>query len=304
MTAPASTARPAFWMISGALSFTLMGALTHAAADKCDWLTIAFARAVFMLITSAAAAKLSGAPLAVWRPWSLWWRSLAGSFSLVCNFYALTKLPIGEVLTLTNTYPLWILVLSWIATRRAPMPVEVIGVVSGLAGLILIEQPSLSGDTFAAAVALLSSVSTALAMLGLHRLRNVDSRAVVAHFAGVATIIAGIWLILQIKITGVPLGPFDRTTALLVLGVGIFGTLGQVCLTKAYAAGAPARVSVLGLTQVVFGLGLDILIWRRSLPIGSLVGTLLILAPSAWLIARASVSAPSVRPAEAVASNS
>ena len=299
MTAPASATRPAFWMISGALSFTVMGGLTHAAGEKCDWLTIAFSRAFFMLVSSAMAAKLAGAPLVVWRPRSLWLRSFAGSFSLVCSFFALTRLPVGEVLTLTNTYPLWILVLSWVTTKRAPLPFEVIGVVLGLAGLILIEQPSLSGDTFAAAVALISSVSTALAMIGLHRLRNVDSRAVVAHFAGVATIIAGIWLILRIVITGVPLGPFDGTSALMVLGVGIFGTLGQVFLTKAYAAGAPARVAVLGLTQVVFGLGFDVLIWRRSLPLSSILGTLLILGPTAWLIARASA-----RPTQAVVSNS
>ena len=39
-------------------------------------------------------------------------RSLAGSFSLVCSFYALSRLPVGDVVTLTSTYPLWILVLS------------------------------------------------------------------------------------------------------------------------------------------------------------------------------------------------
>ena len=174
----------------------------------------------------------------------------------------------------------------------------------GLAGLILIEQPSLSGDQFAAAVALISSVSTAVAMLGLHRLRDVDSKAVVAHFAGVATIISGVWLLGRIAADGMPRGSLDTATIMMVLGVGISGTLGQICLTKAYATGAPARVSVLALTQVVFGLAFDVLIWQRSVPAISLVGTLLILGPSAWLLARTSPKPLPNKPDEPTNGNS
>src|SRR5262249_38881507 len=74
----------------------------------------------------------------------------------------------------------------------------------------------------------------------------------------------------------------------LLLAVGVTGTLGQILLTRAYAAGAPARVAVLGLTQVVFGMGFDVLLWQRTLPPASLAGTALVLAPTAWLIRRRS----------------
>ena len=149
MTDPA--ARPALWMITSALVFSAMGACAHALGTRCDWLTVALVRAVFMLVASVAVAKAARVPLVVWRPRTLWMRSLAGSFSLVCSFYALTRLPIGDVLTLTNTYPLWILVLTWLGTRRAPTGVVLIGVLCGLAGVVLIERPHLNGDDFAAA---------------------------------------------------------------------------------------------------------------------------------------------------------
>jgi drug/metabolite transporter (DMT)-like permease len=79
----------------------------------------------------------------------------------------------------------------------------------------------------------------------------------------------------------------DPTTLLLLLGVAVTGTVGQVFLTKAYAAGAPARVAVLSLTQVVFGLGFDAVLLGQSPPPASLAGTLLVLAPTAWLLTRA-----------------
>jgi drug/metabolite transporter (DMT)-like permease len=239
-----------------------------------------------MLAASITLARMAGAELVVWRPRTLWMRSLAGSFSLVCSFYALTRLPVGDVLTLTNTYPLWIVVLSWASMRKYPRAGDLLRVACGLAGVVLIEQPHLSGDNLAAAVALMSSVSTAVAMIGLHRLREVDARAVVAHFSGVASLVAGAWYVAKWPGGGLPTSTngLDPTTALMLLGVGVSGTIGQVLLTRAYAAGAPARVAVLGLTQIVFGLGLDVLLWHRTLSLPSLAGTVLVLAPTAWLL--------------------
>ncbi len=271
-------------MIGGALAFATMGTLVHALGPRCDWLTVALVRAVLMLATAATLARASGARLAVWRPRTLWLRSLAGSFSLVCNFYALARLPVADAVTLSNVHPLWIVLVSAMVLRRWPKRAEIVGVACGLAGVILIERPHLGGDRLAAAVALLSSASTALAMLGLHRLRGLDPRAVVAHFAGVASLVSVAWL--AIRGEPVPASLFDRTTLLMLLGVGISGTLGQILLTRAYATGAPGQVAVVGLTQVVFAMGFDVALWGREVTPGIFAGFVLVLAPTTWLAIR------------------
>ena len=95
------------------------GGVAHLLGTRCGWVTIALVRGVHAGRRGNDRAGV-GAKLAVWKPRTLWMRSLAGSFSLVCSFYALTRLPIGDALTLSNTYPLWIVVLSWIGMRRRP----------------------------------------------------------------------------------------------------------------------------------------------------------------------------------------
>jgi len=60
----------------------------------------------------------------------------------------------------------------------------------------------------------------------------------------------------------------------------------QLFLTKAFAAGPPTRVSVIGLTQVVFAVILDLIIWRHPLGPAKLLGMVLVLAPTAWLMLR------------------
>lgn len=272
-------------MLGGAFCFATMGALAHALGGRCHWLVVALVRALVMFASTAMMARAAGVRLVVFDPPALWTRSLAGCFSLVCNFFALTRLPVADALTLSNAYPLWIVLLSALWLRQPPARAEVLGVISGLLGVVLIQQPHRGGDRFAVVVALLSSVSSAVAMLGLHRLRGIDARAIVAHFAGVASVVAGVWILLRRDVmTSRTLEPL---TILMLLGVGVTGTAGQFFLTRAYAVGPPARIAVIGLTQVVFALGFDVVVWQRSLTPVTCAGFVLVLAPTVWLIGRA-----------------
>jgi drug/metabolite transporter (DMT)-like permease len=300
MTSADLDLRPALWMLWGALAFAAMGAMTHALGSRCDWMLIALVRALFMGVAITVVARVAGVRLVVWRPRVLWVRSLAGTSSLFCSFYALTRLPVAEVLTLTNTYPIWIIVMSCAVFGQRPTAREIVAVACGTIGVVLIERPRVGYDQGAALIALLSAFCAAVAMLGLHRLKDVDPRAVVAHFAGVASVsTAGVlaWrstanhgaasLSLVAFQTAPPL-----STLLLLGGVGLTGTVGQVFLTKAYAAGLPSEIAVISLTQVIFALGFDILFWGRTMPPLALLGMALILAPTAWIAARARTPEP------------
>jgi drug/metabolite transporter (DMT)-like permease len=207
--------------------------------------------------------------------------------SLVCNFYAMSVLPVADALTLTSMYPLWIVVFSALWLRRMPSALEVVGMVGGLIGVLLIQRPHLGGDTLAVGVAVGSSLTTAVALMGLHRLRNVDTRAVVAHFAGVASLIAGAWLFVQASNGTSHLLRLDTLTLVLLLGVAVSGTLGQFCLTRAYALGVPTRVAVIGLSQVAFAMIFDIWIWGRVMTPMTLLGMAFVLGPTALLTAQA-----------------
>ena len=190
-------------------------------------------------------------------------------------------------MTLSNVHPLWIVLITAATLRRWPAWSETLSVVCGLCGVILIERPDLNqAEGLAVLVALLSSVSTSVAMLGLHRLRGIDSRAVVAHFAGVASAVAAVWLVLRCN----HLEPtrLNLSTIAMLLGVGATGTLGQIFLTRAYSSGAPSKVAVVGLSQVVFAMTFDVALWGRSLSTWTLLGFLLVLGPTTWLSIRSS----------------
>jgi drug/metabolite transporter (DMT)-like permease len=282
-------ALPYLWMLCGAASFAMMSFLAAGLKDDLDWQWIAIARTGLAMIFAAGLAVAGGAKLVLFRPAKLWMRSIAGSVSLVCGFYAMTHYPVSEVLTLTNMFPLWVAVLSLPLLGEWP-PFDVWpAVVIGVVGVVLIQsaggqQPSGSGLAVGLAVA--SSFLSAVALIGLHHVRELDPRAIVAHFSAVALACS----LLALLLPGTKPPVIGLATGVALLGMGLFATVGQLCLTKAFATGPPARVSVVGLTQVGFSMLLEMSISHRTFSRLTLLGIALIVAPTAWSLLRASRS--------------
>jgi drug/metabolite transporter (DMT)-like permease len=250
---------------------------------RCDWQVTAFARSAQALVFVALWMGITGVRPVFWRPRILWLRSLAGSMSLICNFYALPRLPVADVLTLSNLFPIWVALLSWPLEGKAPTIGVCLSVVAGLTGVVLIQPPSLSGETIAALVALAASFFTAVAMMGLHRLDGVDPRAVVVHFSAVSLIFCTAALFVFPRDTSLPSMWNARTLGMLV-GVGAAATVGQLFLTKAFAAGPPAKVAVVGLSQVVFAMVVEVVLLDQAYSPTNLAGMALVMAPTAWLM--------------------
>ncbi len=293
---------PYLWMLLGAAAFAGMAFLTADLKDDFDWQWIAIARSGLAMVFGAALVVAGGAQFVLLRPRTLWMRSLAGSISLVCGFYAMTHYDVSVVLTLTNMYPLWVAVLSWPLLGHAPSSDTWIAAGIGVVGVAVLSagvaagSPSPAGahGGISAAIAigasLVSAFTSAIALIGLHRLKEIDSRAIVTHFSLVSLLacLAALFVFAdEMPQRHVQAGPL---TAL--LAVGLFATAGQLFLTKAFSTGIPSRVSVVGLSQVGFAMLLEMIFHGRTFTLLTLVGMVLIIAPTAWVLGRGQQEEP------------
>ncbi|MDD4267854.1 MAG: DMT family transporter [Pirellulales bacterium] len=295
-TAPQPTTRRAadnleievayLWMLVSAFSFATMGALAHALRDNVDWQIVALVRAFVTLVVFGVAAVLAGVKLHFWRPRSLWLRSLPGGISLVCTFFALAHLPVSIVITLTNIYPIWVAFLSWPLLRQRPRKSVWLAALAGVVGVALVQQPQVAVGNYAVLVAVLGSFTMALAMIALHRLQDMSTQVVVFHFSLVALMFALASLFFG-KWTVSPSTLLDMRIALTLAGVGVAATFGQLFITLAYAAGPPSEVAVVSLTQVLFAFGYDTLFWGHAFRLPTLIGMVLVVAPTLWFMATA-----------------
>ncbi len=270
-------------MLWASLAFAVMAALSHLAGESCDWQLIVVARAVVAFFFAAVIAKASGVKL-VWRgSATLWVRSIAGSTGMLCNFYALAHLPVSDTLTLMNTSPIWVTLFLWLVFGQRPTAGIICAVLTSVAGIVLIQQPHFQHGKFACLMALCGAFCTSIAMLGLNRLKAVDPRAIVVHFSGVASIATMLFLLLtNRKDYSAQLS--NLSVLFLLVLVGAAGVAGQIGMTRAFAKGHASRISVIALSQILFGLGFDVLFWNHSVNLISLLGMVLVIVPTAWLI--------------------
>jgi drug/metabolite transporter (DMT)-like permease len=270
-------------MLASAVAFSGMAICTKGLANSCPWQVIAVFRAGLAMLFAAILTYHAGGQFVILKPKTLWMRSLAGSVSLLCGFYAMTHASISEILVLTNMYPLWVAVLSWPMLREFPSLEVWVAILLSIAGLCLMEPPQAIEGKLAFAAALLSSFTSGIALIGLHKLKKLDPRAIVTHFSGVAMLLS---------IAACFVFPLQRATAVswnmafLLLGVGLFATAGQLFLTKAFTTGNAARVAVVGLSQVAIVMLLEIIIWRRTFSGQTLLGMALVVTPTAWMMLR------------------
>src|SRR5262245_35594142 len=144
MTTSRPTLRPYVWMLVGSFAFSWMGMLAHhVGSDQdhpLDWQVVAIFRSLLPLILVGAWALSAGVKLVFWKPRILWMRSIAGSCSLIGTFFAITRLPISDVFTLTNMFPVWVALLAWPMLGVFPSPKVWLSVASGASGVVLICQ--------------------------------------------------------------------------------------------------------------------------------------------------------------------
>ena len=244
--------------------------------------------ATSLAITLAIAA---GAKLVFLKPATLWVRSISGWASMICGFYAMTHYDVEIVLALTNMYPLWVAILSWPLLGVIPSGKTWIALAISCLGMWLVYASSIAASTLpssfstprtAIPMAILAGMLSGVALINLHRVKHIDTRAVVAHFSGVATTCSlVVWLLVPVS---APIRPIDSASIVRLIGVGLAATVGQLCLTKAFATGSPARVSVVGLSQVVVAALIKWFLDQRVPTIGSMIGMALVVASTIWVI--------------------
>jgi drug/metabolite transporter (DMT)-like permease len=184
-------------------------------------------------------------------------RGLAGVSADACYFFAIARLRLADAVLLNQSMPLFIPLVerAWLGERIPPRLWGVLAL--GFAGLVVILRPGTGVFEPAALVGLTSAVLASVAQVGVRRLTRTEPvTRIVFYFGVVGSAVAlppGIWWWRS---------PSAFTWAVVVL-MGLFATVGQLTLTRAYVHAPPASVGPFLYTGPVFAGLLDWLIWDR-----------------------------------------
>ncbi|THF62414.1 DMT family transporter [Pseudothauera nasutitermitis] len=267
---------PSLWMIVASLLFACMGVCVKLGSDTFSAGEMVFWRGFAGLLLTVPFARLSGMPLGtpLWRLQVS--RSLSGALALLCYFAAIGLLPLATAATLSYTSPIFIALLLalWFRERLRWPALLSLGI--GFAGIVLLLRPTLQADQWSgAAVGLAAGMLASLAYVSVRELgRGGEPEARTVFWFSAATSLLGLpWLLASGGFHAI-----DGRGALILAGIGLFGTIAQLAMTRAYRYGRTIVSASLSYTTVIFASLFGILFWDEHLSPTGWVAIALIIA--------------------------
>ena len=292
----------ALWMLLGAAFFATMGVCVKFGSAHFNSAELVFYRGVVGFIFLAVIARQQNISLRTQYVGMHVWRSIIGVSSLSAWFYAISKLPLATAMTLNYMSSVWIAafivggsLINWKPNEgqspwsQGPLALTVM---AGFAGVIMVLRPTMAQDQiYAGLIGLMSGFCAAFAYMqvtALGRMGEPETRTV--FYFAIGTIVAGL---AGMVFMGVSTWEWEH--AVWLIPVGIFASLGQLCMTRAYSHGATLVVANLQYSGIVFAALYSLLLFGDDIPLIGWAGMALITMSgmaATLLRARAAPQAP------------
>jgi S-adenosylmethionine uptake transporter len=251
-------------MVLASLLFSLMGVCVKLASTQFGTGEIVMYRGLVGAVVMAVLVRARGQSLRTAVPGMHLWRSIVGVSALCLWFYAIGGLPLATAMTLNYMSPIWMamfLIGGAVLLGGARVDARLVAtVLAGFVGVAAILRPSIDRDQlWFGVVGLFSGMLSALAYLQITALGRVGEpeTRVVFYFSCAGTL-AGLGLTL---LQGGPSGGHDLRGLLLVLAVGVFATVAQLAMTRAFSIGRPLVNASLQYLGIAFSFAWGVLLF-------------------------------------------
>lgn len=207
-------------------------------------------------------------------------RSLFGIGAMATSFYAVQTLSLVQHNVLSLLQPVFIALLAPLLLRERMHALVMVALVFAAAGAAMVLSPGLDADVRGVAlVPALLSISSALLSALAHMMIRATARSeapevVVFHFALHSSLFGLLWSLGA----GELLALFARVNAVTLLplvGLALFGLLGQIAMTRAYGHAPATLVAIVAYIGIPMSLLADLLLWDADAGLSSLLGALL-----------------------------
>jgi len=252
------------YMLIASFTFAIMGAFAKLASLHMPSLEVVFFRNVFGVAIIGFAILKKPMTHVGGKPFLLIFRGTMGFVALLAFFYNIAHISLGDAMTWSKTSPVFTAIFAFLFLGEKLNHKGWIAIFIGFIGIIFITQPSGIGFSKYDLLGLFSGVGAALAYTSIRELKKFyDTRAIVLSFMGIGTVgplilfFISSALHVEVKEFDFILGEFIMPSGVVwfyVIGMGLFATLSQVLMTKAYGLEKAGLIGAVSYSNILFSI--------------------------------------------------
>jgi drug/metabolite transporter (DMT)-like permease len=240
--------RGVLFMLLSALISALNGATAKLLSDHIDAFEMVFYRNFIGMVIILYALWHTPAVLKGGKLHLLILRGLFGTSAMLLFFYTITKIPLGEAITLNKTSPFFVTILAYYLMDEKINRNTIIALIIGFVGILLIIKPFGMQLSYDHIFGIFGGLAAAAAYATIKKIKDIyDTRVIMLSFMGVGTIVP--LLFIELKF-------YDQYIIwVLLIFMAVISTLSQWLLTKAYSMTKASIIGVVGYTNIPFAIG-------------------------------------------------
>lgn len=198
-------------------------------------------------------------------------RGIVGVTSMLLFFMAIKYMSIGAASALRYVSPIFAGIFAVILLKESMRPIQWLFFIFAFAGVLVLKGFDDDASTIGLLLGLASSVFSGLVYILIRKIGNTEHPIVIInYFMCVSAVVGGGFSI------------FYWTTPhgidiLLLLGLGVFGYVGQLFMTKAFQLGEASIIAPLKYVEVVFSIVAGVGLLGETYTFYSFVGMLMII---------------------------
>lgn len=198
-------------------------------------------------------------------------RAATGICAMYGFFYSIAHLPLAEAAIVKLTTPFFLPIIAYLWLNENINKTTRWSILVGFIGALFILRPGSAEFSIAALVGLGAAFLASFAKVTIRRMSATESSArIVFYFSTVGTLVTIIPAAINWETPGNELW-------LWIIALGIFGTIGQLLMTRAYQVAKPGQIGPYVYSSVVYASLIGWFIWGELMALTSLVGCILII---------------------------
>lgn len=247
------------YMLISSLCLSLMGALLKALSSNLPSIEIVFFRNLIGIALIAFTFYKFPVKQIGKRPWLLIFRGIAGFIAMFAYIYNVANIPLADAVAYSRVSPLFTAIFAMIFLGERIGFKGWVAILVGFTGMYFVMQPSLNFNANHI-FGLVNAIFAALAFTSIRELKNhYDTRVIVLSFMSMGTlfplIFMGIAEFISVESLSFIAEKFVMPEGIewvYLFFIGLFSSLSQVFMTKAYSVTKAGIVGAVGYSVIVF----------------------------------------------------
>lgn len=207
----------------------------------------------------------------------VFFRSFFGFLGVVCNFYAIIHLSIGDSSLLNRLSPVFVTIVACLFFKERIDRKQFLGIIFMLIGAVLVIKPSFSMTIIPSLIGILSPMLGGISYNLIRALKDKVNPNVIVFLFSLFSVLCSIPLMYSDFVLP------NASQLFFLIAIGVTASMGQFGLTYAYKYAKASEVSIYNYTGIIFGMLLGFAFFGEIPDTFSILGATIIITTAILL---------------------